>query len=111
MKSILRLSKSNLSINSVTKMEINKELIQQLFDQAVMNPRKRQNLDLRTSAEDNSQRMLKALMPGTEVPIHRHPLSNENVLQNSPWQSAGYSGLKDPKPLFEGELISILYQF
>jgi len=61
-------------------MEINKELIQQLFDQAVANPRKRQNLDLRTSAEDNSQRMLNALMPGTEVPIHRHPLSNENVL-------------------------------
>jgi len=61
-------------------MEINKELIQQLFDQAVANPRKRQNLDLRTSAEDNSQRMLNALMPGTEVSIHRHPLSNENVL-------------------------------
>jgi len=61
-------------------MEINKELIQQLFDQAVTNTRKRQNLDLRTSAEDNSQRMLNALMPGTEVPIHRHPLSNENVL-------------------------------
>ena len=61
-------------------MEINKELIQQLFDQAVVNPRMRQNLDLRTSSEDKSQRMLNALLPGTEVPIHRHPMSNENVI-------------------------------
>jgi len=25
-----------------------------------------------------------------------------------PWQSAGYSGLKDPKPLFKGESIIFL---
>jgi len=25
--------------------------------------------------------------------------------QSSPWQSVGYSGLKDPKPLFKGESI------
>lgn len=31
-----------------------------------------QNYDLRTSAEDQSQRMLYALLPGTEVAIHRH---------------------------------------
>lgn len=31
-----------------------------------------QNYDLRTSAEDQSQRMLNALLPGTEVAIHRH---------------------------------------
>lgn len=61
-------------------MEINKELIQQLFDQAVLNPRLRQNYDLRTSSADGSQRMLNALIPGTEVPIHRHPMSNENIL-------------------------------
>lgn len=61
-------------------MEINKSLIQKLFDQASVNPRLRQNFDLRTSANDNSQRMLNALMPGTVVPIHRHPMSNENVI-------------------------------
>lgn len=38
------------------------------------------NYDLRTSASDNSQRMLNALLPGTVVPIHRHSISNENVL-------------------------------
>ena len=61
-------------------MEINKELLDSLFEQAKENPRLRQNLDLRTSSSDNSQRMLNALLPGTIVPIHRHPQSNENVL-------------------------------
>ena len=61
-------------------MEINKEFLGKLFEQAVKNPRLRQSYDLRTSSDDNSQRMLIALLPGTVVPIHRHPNSNENVL-------------------------------
>lgn len=60
-------------------MEINKELLDNLFEQAKENPRLRQNFDLRTSTNDNSQRMLNALLPGTVVPIHRHPQSTENV--------------------------------
>ena len=60
-------------------MEINKELLDKLFEQAKENPRLRQNLDLRTSPADTSQRMLNALLPGTVVPIHRHPQSTENV--------------------------------
>lgn len=60
-------------------MEINKEFLGKLFELAVVNPRLRQNFDLRTSANDNSQRMLNALLPGTIVPIHRHPQSTENV--------------------------------
>ena len=60
-------------------MEINKELLDSLFEQANENPRLRQNLDLRTSSADTSQRMLNALLPGTVVPIHRHPQSTENV--------------------------------
>ena len=60
-------------------MEINKEFIDNLFEQAKENPRLRQNLDLRTSSADTSQRMLNALLPGTVVPIHRHPQSTENV--------------------------------
>lgn len=60
-------------------MEINKELLDRLFEQAKENPRLRQNLDLRTSSADTSQRMLNALLPGTVVPIHRHPQSTENV--------------------------------
>ena len=61
-------------------MVIDKELIDGLFNLAKGNPRLRTNLDLRTSAEDGSQRMLNAMLPGTEVAIHRHPMSNENVI-------------------------------
>lgn len=68
-------------------IQIDKQLIQQLFDQAAVNPRLRQSYDLRTEAtdveighKDNSQRILNALMPGTKVPIHRHPNSNETAL-------------------------------
>ena len=61
-------------------MEFDKDFLGKLFEQATMNPRLRQSFDLRTSSADNSQRMLNALLPGTVVPIHRHPNSTENVL-------------------------------
>lgn len=61
-------------------IQIDHKLISELFDQAQVNPRLRQNYDLRTSSDDGSQRMLNVLMPGTVVPIHRHPNSNENVI-------------------------------
>ena len=61
-------------------MEINKELLDQLFKQAKENPRLRQNLDLRTSSSDTSQRILNALLPGTVVPIHRHEDTAETVI-------------------------------
>lgn len=61
-------------------MNIDKNLLAQLLGQAAENPRLRQNLDLRTSGEDGSQRMLNALMPGTKVAVHRHPNSSETVV-------------------------------
>ena len=61
-------------------MIIDKTILDNLLEQARLNPRLRTNLDLRTSAEDGSQRMLNAMLPGTEVAIHRHPMSNENVI-------------------------------
>lgn len=61
-------------------IKIDNELIDELFVKARASERRRMNYDLRTSANDTSQRMLNALLPGTEVPIHRHPMSNENVI-------------------------------
>ena len=61
-------------------IKIDKTLISELFDKAIVSERKRINYDLRTSSEDNSQRMLNALLPGTVVPVHRHPMSTENVI-------------------------------
>ena len=60
-------------------IEINRKLISELFDKALLNPRFRQNYDLR-NPDDNGQRMLNTLMPGTDVPIHRHTQSNETVI-------------------------------
>ena len=61
-------------------LKINKEFLDSLLSQAKDNPRLRQNYDLRTCDEDKSQRMLNALMPGTEVAIHRHPDSSESII-------------------------------
>ena len=43
-------------------VQIDKDLIKDLFDKAVVSKRKRMNYDLRTSSEDGGQRMLNALM-------------------------------------------------
>lgn len=61
-------------------MEFDKVFLDKLLKQAINNPRLRQNLDLRTSPNDCSQRMLNAMLPRTVVPIHRHPKSSENVI-------------------------------
>ena len=61
-------------------IEMNKDFLNQLLEQAKKNPRLRQNLDLRTSSSDTSQRMLNALLPGTVVPIHRHENTTETVI-------------------------------
>ena len=61
-------------------MLIDNILLDSLFEQAKLSERKRMNYDLRTSAEDTSQRMLNALLPGTVVPIHRHEDTTETVV-------------------------------
>ena len=59
---------------------INNALLVQLHDKAKQSERLRQNLDLRTTPEDGSQRMLNVLEVGTHVPIHRHTKSSETVV-------------------------------
>ena len=61
-------------------MDFDKEFLGKLLEQAMENPRLRQNIHLRTSSADTSQRMLNALQPGTEVPIHRHEKTAETVI-------------------------------
>lgn len=60
-------------------MKISKDLLDTLTAQAKASPRLRMNYDLRNSPEDQSQRMLNALEPGTVLPIHRHRNSSETV--------------------------------
>ena len=43
-------------------------------------PRLRMNYDLRNSEDDQSQRMLNVMLPGTHTTIHKHNLSSETVM-------------------------------
>ena len=61
-------------------MLINQQLLNSLSVQAKASPRLRMNLDLRNTPDDQSQRMLNALEPGTVMPIHRHRNSSETVV-------------------------------
>lgn len=61
-------------------MRIDKELLDSMTQKAKASERLRMNLDMRTSQDDNSQRMLNALEPGTILPIHRHRFSTETVI-------------------------------
>lgn len=61
-------------------MVIDIQILDSLTEQAKVNPRLRQAMDLRNSPEDGSQRMLNALEPGTIMPIHRHHASSETVV-------------------------------
>lgn len=61
-------------------MIIDKKILDELTAKAKENPRLRQSLDLRNSADDQSQRMLNAIEPGSELPIHRHQKTSETVV-------------------------------
>ena len=63
---------------SIDKIDIS--ILDSLTSLAKRDPRLRQNCDLRNSPEDQSQRMLNAIEPGSEVPIHRHRASSETVV-------------------------------
>ena len=61
-------------------MIIDKKILDELTTKAKTSERLRMNMDLRNSAEDQSQRMLNALEPGTVLPIHRHKGSSETCI-------------------------------
>ena len=61
-------------------MVVDKKILDELTAKAKANPRSRCNLDMRNSADDQSQRMLNALEPGTVMPIHRHKTTSETCI-------------------------------
>ena len=61
-------------------MLIDTKLLDALTAQAKASPKLRMNLDLRNTPNDQSQRMLNALEPGTVMPIHRHQNTSETVV-------------------------------
>ena len=61
-------------------MVVDKKILDELTEKAKASERLRMAMDLRNSPEDQSQRMLNALEPGTVMPIHRHHGSSETVV-------------------------------
>ena len=61
-------------------MLLNQQLLDSLSAQAKASPRLRMNYDLRNTPNDQSQRMLNALEPGTVMPIQRHRNTSETVV-------------------------------
>ena len=61
-------------------MVITQEILDELSAKAKASERLRCNLDLRNSTDDQSQRMLNALEPGTVMPIHRHKETSETCV-------------------------------
>ena len=61
-------------------MKITQAILDKLTEEAKTSPRLRMNMDLRNSADDQSQRMLNAIEPGSPLPIHRHQKTSETVV-------------------------------
>ena len=61
-------------------MKITQALLDELTAKAKASPRLRMNMDLRNSDQDQSQRMLNAIEPGSPLPIHRHQKTSETVV-------------------------------
>ena len=61
-------------------MVITNEFLNELTGKVKTSTRLRLGYDLRNTPEDQSQRMLNALEPGTIMPIHRHHGSSETVV-------------------------------
>ena len=59
---------------------IDNEILSALSRQASQSERLRKNYNLHLSLNDNVQRLLNALEPGTDVPVHRHTETDETYV-------------------------------
>lgn len=65
----------------MTQMKIiNESLLNGVSAQAKASPRLRMNYNFHQSLEDKCHRMLNAVEPGTDIPIHRHPTKDESFV-------------------------------
>lgn len=59
---------------------LDEDLLDRLQTQAQESARLRMNYDLRDTEEDQSQRMLNVMLPGTMTKIHKHTESSETIM-------------------------------
>lgn len=61
-------------------MVINEQLLNEVTRQAQASPRLRMNYNFHQSLDEKFHRMLNAVEPGTEIPIHHHPTKDETFI-------------------------------
>ncbi|MBO7415518.1 MAG: WbuC family cupin fold metalloprotein [Bacteroidaceae bacterium] len=61
-------------------MIIDKKLLDKVSEQAKASQRLRMNYNFHQSLNDKCHRILNAVEPGTEIPIHRHPTKDESFV-------------------------------
>lgn len=61
-------------------MKLDKQLFEQIAAKAAQSPRLRMHYDLQDSEDEDGQRMLDVLLPGTKSAIHRHTDTSEVVV-------------------------------
>ena len=59
---------------------INESLLNGVSAQAKASPRLLMNYNFHQSLDDKCHRMLNAVEPGTDIPIHRHPTKDESFV-------------------------------
>ena len=62
------------------EIRINQAVLDKLTMEAVKSPSMHMHMDLRNNVNDQSQRMVIAIEPGSEVPIHRHQKTSETLV-------------------------------
>lgn len=61
-------------------MLIDNKLLDEITEKAEESPRLRMNFNLHDSLDAKAQRLLNVLLPGTELPIHRHSHTAETYV-------------------------------
>lgn len=61
-------------------MIINEQMLNEVTRRAQNSPRLRMNYNFHQSLDEKCHRMLNAIEPGTEIPIHRHPTKDETFV-------------------------------
>lgn len=59
---------------------IDKKLLEEVSAQAKGSPRLRKNYNFHQSLDDKCHRMLNAVEPGADIPIHKHPDKDESFV-------------------------------
>lgn len=61
-------------------MIINNELLDEITAKAEASPRLRMNYNFHDSLDAKAQRLLNVLLPGTQLPVHRHTHTSETYV-------------------------------